>query len=725
MNLDQALQHELPFDLADEGERSRFTAIVEQWIHDDDQVHYPYIQEWNDADDRLNGDYTPPGWTSDYIGQMVNANDPTINLQEAQKIRSFVQVNRARPNHESVLGDFIALRRKLALSGRNPDDRNRAKVLQSRLEFIEDDQLLPELVYFPIMDNGFAKGLSWAKVSYDPYANSLKGKIVVEEVSCRDVLVDNGSKGHYFNTADRFIHRSKVRIDEATKMFRHYPNFNPDVLGSDNEYDKSWLRNRDPKRGDEHATFYDIHFRQVECKYYLMNPQEGGAMKEISEDAFNALSENPQTAQYVFVGEKEHQYYVAKYNQSQGVFALEYNPLQMWALFPLVNIPSDSRTYPMGDIVIYRNLLDLFDVLVTVFLENAKRANIPIADVDPIMFQQYAAEINNALKHGGAAPGIRAVHFAQPINTHLTQLIPWVMGWIQDAISKHAASMGELPAQQVAKETVQTLIGKDRMSHGRKDVQIRLFLTHLAKVLVKMVCLYDSEPDFFQLKDMAPGKPGYIPINQRYSEAEYLDMLAKVSNLTVPEPPPMDRVPPALQQQVQAQFEQENIQFEQQLIRAKKLFEQDNDVKIVPVEGWQIREQTFTDEQVADMIAQSKLTPEEFNNLYQPKPAQVAQYVVNDLSEEIDISVRYDVQTDYKQDPQYREGRAFNLRKMGLMSGIDTLKEIDVPNAEEVYSRAVDENQALALAQQLAADPQLMQQVVQLVQATAATKGAT
>jgi hypothetical protein len=715
MNLDQAIQHELPYDLANEDSRKELTSIVQQWITDDDPPHMQTVEEWDDADDRLNGDYTPVGWTEDFIGQMVRANDPTVNQQDAQKTRSFVQVNRARPNHEAVLGDFIALKRKLSISGRNPDDRNRAKVLQSRIEYIEDDQMLADMVYFPMMDNAFAKGHSWCKVSYDPYANSLKGKMVVEEVSCRDVLVDNQSRGHYFNTSTRFIHRSKIRIDEAKKIFKHYPHFEPELVGSDNEYDKAWLRNRDPKRGDEHATFYDVHFRRTECKYYGIDPKSG-AMQEIPPEVYEALSANPKTEQFVFVGEKEFQYYIAKYNMGTGVFALEYNPIQMWTLFPLMNIPSDSRTYPMGDILIYRNLLDLFDVLVTVFLENAKRANIPIADVDPAMWENYSAEINNALQHGGAAPGIRNIHFAQPINTHLTQLIPWVLSWIQDSISKHAASMGEVPAAQIAQKTVQTLIGKDRMSHGRKDVQIRLFLTHLAKVLAKMVCLYDNEPDFFQLKDMTAGKPGYIPINQKYTEAEYLDMLAKVSGLQVPKQPPMDRVPEKLRAQVKQQFEQENIIFEQQFIKAKNLFEQDNDVKVTQVEGWQIEGQTFTDEQLADVIQKTQLPPEQFNAMYDPQAAQIDLYIVNDLTEDIDISIKYDVQTDYRQDPEYKEQKAVNFFKMGLVGALDTLKDADYPNAEEVHKRAVDENEARQLVEQLGSDPAMMQQVVQFVQ---------
>ena len=148
----------LPYNLEDDEERTKFSALIERWITDDDATHNSFVGEWNDADDILNGDLIPAGWTEDHQGDLTDKNNPTVRPGTTGKM--FVNVPRSRPNHEAVIGDFITLRRMMNFTPRNdPKATNIAKILRSRVEFIEDTEQVNETVYFPCIDNAVSKGL--------------------------------------------------------------------------------------------------------------------------------------------------------------------------------------------------------------------------------------------------------------------------------------------------------------------------------------------------------------------------------------------------------------------------------------------------------------------------------------------------------------------------------------------------------------------------------------
>jgi hypothetical protein len=106
------------------------------------------------------------------------------------------------------------------------------------------------------------------------------------------------------------------------------------------------------------------------------------------------------------------------------------------------------------------------------------------------------------------------------------------------------------------------------------------------------------------------------------------------------------------------------------------------------------------------------MAPEDFYENIQPEPTKVQMYAINMLSErQPDLNVRFEVDQDYETDQEYRANKALMLRKMGLYSGLDTLRALDVPNADEVKDNADAENSVLEMAKEIAANPQLMQTV--------------
>jgi len=675
-------------------------AEIRRWITEADAVHRQYIEEWNRADDRLNSNYVPTGWTTKYSQALADANNP--ETEEAVH-KSYVPVNRARPNHEAVLGDFIIQPKRLSISARNPSDRSIARVKKALIEYIEDSENIWEQVIFPAMDNAWSKGLHWIEVSYDAFAMKLVGRFIVEEVNARDVLVDPASSGQYFKTSRYRIRRIKMNRQDAIRKLRRFPNFDPDRLAPDTDYDRAYARTDWAVKRDD-ITLYRIHFRESHPTYYRM-AANGRDVEEISEEHYEKLASNPITANFVFEGSEQDKFFIAYYTPSHGLIGLEENIFGMWTIFPLINIQTDSRLYPIGDVVIYESLLDLLDVLVTVLLENAKRSNIPIVDIDESTWMNYQEQIEEAIQHGGPIPGLRGIHYPQSINVALTQLIPWTIGWIQDAASKHTASMGELPAKQVAKETVQALIAKDRQSHGRKDVMLRLTMTTLAKVLVKMCSVAHTQADYIQVMDMRPGTPEYIPINQEWSEDEYLSHLAEIYDIELPdESLPRDQLAEA------------NARFVQAIQLARKNFEKENDVKTVQVPGFRVADREFTDEELIDLVEKSRLTIDEFWEVYEPESIVLTRYRVNDISQDVDLNIRYGLETDFTTDKEFQANRALLLHSKGAMSRLDLLKALGVQNPEEILEAADNENQVIQIAKVLAANPEILEYVKQLLQ---------
>lgn len=721
----EAQEHPLPWNLDDEVERKEFTNLVRQWRDDDDAPHVEMWKEWDNVDLRMSSQFFPVGWTQDSIEQLRMRNDPTVSQQQNKDMKLFISVNRTRPNHESGLGDYLSIDRKLNISAENPQDRNRARVIQRIVRYIEKKYMLPVMIYFPMMDNAWSKGLHWVKMKWNPNKAALKGMFEPEEISCRDVLVDNQARGVFFSTRRRTIHRFKVDVKDAKKMFRMYPHFRPEQVGPDTDYDRPWLSGNESRKQQEQATFYYIEFRQNENRYYFANPKaesEEDAVKEISEAQYDQMQDTPELAPFVFY-EEEEAYYIALYHDAIGVFHLKYNPFGTWLMIPLVDIETPTRLYPMGDVVIYQNLQDLFDVLVTIFVENAKRANIPIGIIDKEYwesdeFAKMQETINSALRKGGAVPGITGIEQVQPINNQLVSLLPEVMGWIQDAVSKHSATMGELPAKQVAKETVQALMAKDRTSQGRKDACLSYTLTQMARVIVKFIAKFMKDPDFIKITDMKPGKEGYIPINQKWTEIEYLHAIGLINGIQSPEEPDMTRIPDAdVQKAATDQYEQAAMAYEQQMFKLRKEFENENQVDEQQVPGVAIDGQpSITAEEYGAVIKESNMTEAEFmqaHNVEQGDPVTI--YIVNTIDEDLDLSIEYSVDDDFQNKPEFKQNRAFKLREMGLLSIEDFFKEINMPNGDVLAKNAEAENQALALAKQIGSAPPDQQQAVMAI----------
>ena len=706
---------QLPYDIYVPAQRAQLTSILQKWIDEDNAPHINYVNELNECDDRLNGTVEPAGFTQSHIVSLAQSSSNTISDNAKSKTKSFVHAPQTRPIHEAHLGDFAQIRRKLTIRGNNPTDANKAKVYQKRVEFIENVEMLPEQVYFPAMDQAWGKGLMWIEGGVNPFARELRGKQTWDVVSARDVLVDNHAQGMFFNSARRNTRRIKMEIQEAKDRFTKYPLFRSEQVNGDNDYDQAWGRNTDRLTQGEFATFYNVQWWRWVCKYVFMNDKDEPV--PITAEQYATLMMDANSRDRIIQIAEDKEYYIALYSRHTGVFHLQYNPAGMFTRIPLVNISSDSRLYPMGDVKVSQNLQDLLDVLMTVLLENMKKANKPILEVaqdlisDPDALQMVKA----AGEHGGVAPGLTGVHNVQPINNYLVELIPLTLKLIQDASSRHDASSGQLPTKQIAKDTVIAIQASDRKGHGRKDVMLKWTLTMVYRLMCKYIGLFDSESDFFPLNDAMPGQAGYIPINKLWTVDEYITNLAQMYGIQPPKAPNLDGMPDEKRQGAAEQHAQADAQFEMQFEQIKMQFESENDVKPVMMDGYIVQGREMSADQLTQTAKEIGMTLDEFVQKYQPQQAQIQMVKINDLTEDADLSIIGQIDNDYQNDPQYKENRAFALFDRKAYASLDLYKDLNIADPEAVHKRAIAENQAMQLALEISKDEKTYSAVMQVV----------
>lgn len=694
----------MPYNFEDADDRLALTTKVRQWLVDGEVIHKQMITEWNDIEDRLNSEFEISGFRTDPLGALEEANLSASNPSEKKPL--LIRVPRSRPNHESILGNFVGLERKLSIKGRTPRDKNLAKVIRERIRYIEDTCALKENVYFPMLDGCFGKGLHWIEVRFNGKTGQTN-KFEVDEVSGRDVLVDPRSRGQRFKTGQWRAKRFVVTKEDAAVRFAKYPYFDAEkVIISSQDYDSAYP-SQDGISVQNQGTFYHLRFWMMMNDYIFMDPQTREP-QSIDEATYQEYLKNPATAQFLISTPEEKRFFDILFEEGNGVFHFDHNECDMWTLIPCENIRSESRLYPYGDAKMYQQLEDLLSILVTVFLDNAKRANYPIAKVDAQLWEKYSEEIAAALEQGGAAPGIENVYSPAQINNTINLLIGSVIGWIQDTSSQHAASMGELPAKQIAQGTVDALIAKDRQSHGRKDIMIDATLTDLAKLLVKMISLYDDDEDIIPIED-PKARFQYLPINKILTEPEYQQLVVDLSEAPLPQTP------------------EEEKKLMQAIPKLMRQFELENDVKVFKQNGY-VDEKggQYMPEQIAEMAQEEQKSDQpDMKAFFMEHPmeeGQISVYYVNVLTPDINLSVRYGVETDFASDPQYVANRALMLNQRGAMSRLDMLENLEIQNPQEVVDRADAENQMMGIAKQLTENPELYQAVMQVMQQAAQSK---
>lgn len=694
-------------------EKSDLDSKFKDWIAKAEREHDDFVNDMNKADDYFDGLQVPTGFSEEHKVALSKANDPSA-LQTTQ---SYVVVNQIAQTHDNILGNFIRAKQTVNVYPRSPKDIKKIIPIRKSLQFIEDKNNSFTRVLFPALDHMLHSGLDWGKLWYDPYDQLPNGSIKEARISARDVLVDFDSRDPFYEDTQFRAHRIRYNIEDAKEEFKRIEGFDSSQLKPDMDWVSGVPQTSNNQGMGRYCTIYEIQLRKRETVYRKV---EGNNVIDIDEEEYQKLSQDEKNADLVFA-DRDEVYYTAYWNKTFGTFYYRKSSWQCFTLIPLINRRSENRVYPIGDFLLYANLQDLFNVIVSLILDDAKQGRKWIIGVDPMTYTTYGDAIQQAIDEGkNIVPIQQGMQSIKPpgVSEGVLTLMSLVKGFIDSIRALPSVSRGELPSRQISEKTVETLISSALTSHGRKDIMINYFLTEMAKARYKIMKAMWDQQDWVRVTDAQPGMPQFVPINLVIEGDEgYNDLLAKMSGIDFPQ----GQVPPE-----QAQ----------EFLVFKKKFERENDIFIEQKERVRYNgskgNPVFTDEEYEGHIQQSGMTPSEFVNKFNVERIPVNIYKINMLSTDSDIDIQYVVDFDIEKKKGQRQAMSMRLGEMGWQTPVDTMEDLEIEDAEGRYQRAQEANQtvqiatrikkdkkfsqAVNLAQQLASDKSLMDGVQALLQ---------
>jgi hypothetical protein len=681
------------YNLEDEISKSELDAKLRRWRDEAETEHATMFDEWNEGDNYFENDQVPPGFSEEHRDHLVDANDPTKPTPTGKQ---YVVVNKVRETHESVLGDFVQARRWVRVTGASPKDKRFGRLIGVALDQVFRKANFWDEVMMPAIDCAIRRGIHWIKIKHNPYVDLPLGRIEIQEVSCRDVLIDPNIKKQFMSDSAYRIHRVRYKVDDANRVYEDL--LQGKTFAADRSYQTPYQS--DHGRTYNFCTVYEFQYVEKETRFFFGDPS--GGIEELDKTRFDAMSSYPATAPYCFK-KVEDAHYVALWNESIGAFFNSDNEYGTWTIIPIINIKSEGRPYPLGDTKYYKNLQDLFNVLISVILDNAKKGNRPWLSVDPQSFSLYAEQIEQAISQPGTkvipATDFKAT-YPREINQALVMLLQQTEKYMYDIQAKHGPSRGELPTQQIAEKTITNLIAQDRQSHGRKDVCIRWGMTEAARLIYQVMRLKYTEEHWALLTDAKPGDPEYVPINTMVTEGEYKALLMQLLDIN-----PEEFTTP-----------QELAQINKYVTAYQKQFQKENEVRKVPFTAIRIQDKEYDQAQVDEMVKKSGLSEEEFINLYSPEEVPHTIYVINDITRNADLDIIFDIDFNYERDRQFRINQAFALFDRGTITPERLMKDIEYAEAATAAKEGAEWNQLCNLGKAVTENPELYQQVMVALQ---------
>lgn len=647
------------------------------------------------ASDYIDNIQVPTGFTDQHKAQFAAANNPAATVTQ----KNYIVINQVIQSHETILGNFIQSKQTVNLNARSPKDVKKIIPIRKGMKYIEDHNQTFNRVAVPCIDHMLQTGLGWSKTWYDPFEDLPNGRIKEAHISERDVIVDVDSRDFFYEDTNYRIHRIRMILEDAQEEFKTVEGFDSSKLQTDMDWSAGVPQSKSGQNRGKYCTIYEVQYRRREWLFKYM--KENDEAVEISEQQYKDLSEDPKHKDRV-IKDRDEVYYIAYYNKTAGCF---WNRRSLcFTLVPWINRRSENEVFPLGDFIYYQNLQDLYNILVSILLDDVKEGRKYWIGVDPPTYATKKDELKKAHAAGDVflpmiqgqilkAPGISAE------TIELTQLIKSSIDGIR---SLPAVSRGELPAKQISEETVKALMSSAAVSHGRKDIMINYALTEMAKVKFKIMTAMWDQPDWVRVTDATPGMPQYVAINLTITEKEYNQMLLMMSGLQLP--------PKNAPQDATAQFAQAFKAFKQK-------YENENDVHVEHQERWQYdkapkgQDNIFSNEEFEGHVNSTGLTPTEFVEKYGAHRIPWNIYSINHLSDDVDIDIEYVVDFDVQKNKARTQAIAMKLSEMQKLADIDLFNDLDIEDAEGKVERAKEARQTIQIAERLEKDPKFAQAV--------------
>lgn len=678
--------------------------FCKDWISRAESELTDFLVEVTEAENYFDNLQIPSGFSDQHSKLFSELNDPS--KRPVQVSQSYIVVNQIQESHERVLGEFSKAKRSIYVYGRGFKDFRKVEPIRKSLELVEDKNRTFYKVVFPCMDQMLHVGLSCSETYYDPFVNPPNGFPHEEYFSCREVLIDPDSKDPFYDDTYARARKIRYRLADARRIFSKIPGFDSQKLAADQEQ-ASTQPARKSQSGEQFCTIFRIYIKERTEEFLKFD--KGGGVTNVSAD---------QADQPDVIPDMPVKFRVVLYNKGTGVMWNSYLPYKHWPINLLINRRSEARTYPYGDFTYYKNLQDLFNVIMTVILHEAKESGRWLLGVDPATYAAHGATIERAISEGKRViPVVQGSQVMSPpgVSESVLTLLSLVKQAIDSVRNLPSVAKGELPAKQISEATVNALLATAMVSHGRKDIMINNFMTELLGIRYDIIVSHWDQQDYVRVTDARVGDPQFIPINMTIvGDLEYQKFLMQMSGIQA-----------ADEKQAQEQF-----------VAFKQKFEKENSVEVSTEDRHSFDGATEpqTDKEYEQAIVSSGMTPTDFVNQKNAQTTPVNVYTINKLDADIDADLRYVIDFDIEKNKAQNRALMIKFAEDGWAHPIDAMKASEVDDPEGTFERGqqfkqefqlaakIQSNpafqQAVQLAEQIIANPKLREQIGNLIQIT-------
>lgn len=351
-----------------------FRNLFEKWIERDKQNNSVISSTYDMLDLYREGFQIPIGFEGDPLAEFKRRNSSNRAYKDEMNF-IFWSNNLIKTLSDKMKGEYTSVEEEIIIQPDllQPQWKNITIHIQKYLEHLKqniagvDEDDIEDLwidYRIPCIEGLIDYGLYFSQIRHNPYRQGTMGAIEAEAISPREMLIDaTANRKKYFKDANHKIRVHKKTVDYVKKLAKRY-GFPESKVSPDNEYQEFQIKLDDTGNFDEYCTLYEIEFRVLYDYNFNVASYYGLEHIERKEDTegFTATKE-------------KFFYFKAYYYKPIGLLYYDVNPLSQFTFTEYINRMSALRFHPLADAEFWRIPQDIHNIYNSIELDNYRMNN--------------------------------------------------------------------------------------------------------------------------------------------------------------------------------------------------------------------------------------------------------------------------------------------------------------------------------------------------------------
>lgn len=580
-------------------ENDKLTNKIRQFINESENEHKLQRPVWEKCNLYYSSKMSPTPFKNltSIITELRNNND-NPNLVKDPFNTIFYQTNEIKPIIKRLAGQYSSVNKDIIVEPLSPEYTTITDVIKTEIDFIERDISAWDKRSRAIKSM-FLNGISYNLIEYNPYINFPKGRISIKNINPKYIYLDPTSTEDDFSDIEYYVYVAYLKPDSAKNYLR--------LFGKN--IDSFPLQSRDEESYRENA--YSVLNNFVKL-YFVSHKEPVNHNYQFNDDKN-------------FFSQQENQIFHTVFHDTLGIIYHNKSPYSDFLLSIYYGERTEIQTYPkpLSEDLIPLN--DLYNIINTLYLENARKNNRDIYKISESLYKEKATLINEALSYGGGIPLKNNEMFERMNNAEFNPDLINVLNHTREHLNNagyiHEALRGDVPNMQdrMSGKAISLLQVENRRVLTEYDRAIENACTYETKMIYELITKNRTYERHIKYK--TNDKNYFTPVNQITSLKKYKEFL-------------------------------NSIQLD------SDTFESNNDVKYI-----------YPDSESPEYILQNTII------------------LINPYYPDADISLSIKLDFDISKDKHFVQERNLSLFKMGVIDDEALLESLDYPNWRKIIER--------------------------------------